>query len=98
MVELKAPELDAFSDPESEPDKGYEKRKQIIDADPSAIVATTKIQREDPEDPEEGERLFHSQMWVEGSPLQFLVDSRSQKNLILVEVMKRLGLPTIAHL
>ena len=54
-------------------------------------------QREDPEDPEEGDRLFHSQMWVKGSPLQFLVDSGSQKNLILAEVVKRLILPTIAH-
>ena len=50
MAELKAPESDAFSDPESEPDKGNGKGKQIIDADPSAIFATTKIQREDPEE------------------------------------------------
>ena len=97
MAELKEPESDVLSDPESEPGKGKEKGKQIIDADPSAIVATTKIQREDPEDPEEGERLFHSQMWVKGSPLQFLVDSGSQKNLISAEVVKHLGLPTIAH-
>jgi len=97
VAELKAPELDAFSDPELEPDKGNDKGKQIIDADPSAIVATTKIQKEGPEDPEEGERLFQSQMWVKGSPLQFLVDSGSQKNLISADVVKRLGLPTIAH-
>ena len=97
MVELKAPKSDAFSDPELEPDKGNDKGKQIIDADPSAIVATTKIQREHLEDPEEGECLFHSHMWVKGSPLQFLVDSGSQNNLISAEVMKHLGLPTIAH-
>ena len=36
-------------------------------------------------------------MWVKGSPLKFLVDSGSQKNLISVEVVKWLGLPTIAH-
>jgi hypothetical protein len=24
----------------------------------------------------EGERLFHSQMWVKGTPLHFIVDSR----------------------
>ena len=54
MLELKAPELDAFSDPELELDKGNDKGKQIIDADPSAIFATTKLQREDPENPEEG--------------------------------------------
>ena len=97
MAKLKAPELDACSDPESEPDKRNDIGKQIIDADSSAFIATTNIQREDPEDIEEGECLFHSQMWVKGSPLQFLVDSESQKNLISAEVMKRLGLPTIAH-
>ena len=88
---------DLFSDPELEPDKGNDKGKQIIEADPSAIVATTKIQWEDPEDPDEGERLFHSQMWVKGSPLQFLIDRGSQKNLISSNFMKRLGLLTIAH-
>jgi hypothetical protein len=43
--------------------------KQIIDAEPNATVATTKIQKEEPEDPEEAERLFHSKMWVKGSLL-----------------------------
>ena len=71
--------------------------KQIIDADLSATVATAKIQKNEPADPEEGERLFHSQMWVKGSPLQFIVDSGSQKNLISAEVVKRLGLPTTPH-
>ena len=97
VAELKAPELDAFSDIESELDKGNEKWKKVIDVDPSAIVSTTKIQREGPDDPEEGERLFHSKMWVKGYPLQFLVDNRSQKNLISAEVVKRLSLQTIAH-
>jgi hypothetical protein len=46
------------------------------------------IQKEEPEDPEEVECLFHSKMWVKGSPLQFIVDSESQKNLISVEVVK----------
>eukprot|EP00253_Pinus_taeda_P028566 PITA_28566 len=36
-------------------------------------------------------------MWVKGSSLQFIVDSRSQKNLISVEVVKQLGLPTTTH-
>ena len=36
-------------------------------------------------------------MWVKVFPLIFLVDSRSQKNLISSKVMKWLGLPTIAH-
>ena len=69
VAELKAPKSDAFFDPESKPDKGNDKGKKIIDVDPSAIVATTNIQKEGPEDPEEGEHLFHSQMWVKGSPL-----------------------------
>jgi hypothetical protein len=97
VAELKASESDACSDSESEPDKGNDRGKQIINAKPNAIVATTKIQKEEPEDPEEAERLFHSKMWVKGSPLQFIVDSGSQKNLISVEGVKRLGLSTIAH-
>jgi hypothetical protein len=46
---------------------------------------------------EEGERLFHSQMWVKGTPLHFIVDSGSQKNLISAEVVKQLGLSTTPH-
>jgi len=65
--------------------------------EPNTTVATMKIQKEEPEDSEEEEELFHSRMWVKDSPLQFIVDSGSQKNLISVEVMKRLGLPTTAH-
>jgi hypothetical protein len=36
-------------------------------------------------------------MWVKGTPLHFIIDSGSQKNLILVEVIKRLALPTMPH-
>jgi len=36
-------------------------------------------------------------MWVKGSLLQFIVDSGNQKNLISVEVVKWLGLPTTTH-
>ena len=43
VAELKASESDACSDSEPEPDKGDGKGKQIIDADPSATVATAKI-------------------------------------------------------
>jgi hypothetical protein len=32
-----------------------------------------------------------------GFPIQFIVDSRSQKNLISVEVVKQLGLLTTTH-
>jgi len=53
VAELKAFESDACSDLETEPDKGNSKGKQIIDVDPSATVATAKIQKNEPEDPEE---------------------------------------------
>jgi hypothetical protein len=36
-------------------------------------------------------------MWVKGSPLQFIVKSGSQKNLISAEFVKQLGLPTTTH-
>eukprot|EP00253_Pinus_taeda_P001830 PITA_01830 len=97
VTDLKVSESDACSNSESKPNKGNEKGKQIIDAEPNTIVATTKIQKEEPKDPEEEERLFHSQMWVKGSPLQFIIDSGSQENLISAEVVKRLGLPTTAY-
>jgi hypothetical protein len=69
VAEMRAYESDACSDIESEPEKGNDRGKQIIDAEPNAIVATMNIQKEEPEDPEEEECLFHSQMWVKGSPL-----------------------------
>ena len=97
MDETRASESDACSDSESEPDKVNDKGKQIIDAEPNSTVATTKIRKEETKDPKEAECLFHSQMWVKGSPLRFIVDNGSQKNLISADVMKRLGLPTTAH-
>jgi hypothetical protein len=69
-----------------------QKRETIIDVEPSAIVTTTKIQPSEPDEPKEGENLFHSQMWVKGIPLHFIIDSGSQKNLISVEVVKKLSL------
>jgi hypothetical protein len=77
VTELKAFESDVGSDSELEPNKGNDKGKQIIDVEPNATIATTKIQKKEPEDPEEAECLFHSQMWVKGSPLHFIVDSGS---------------------
>jgi hypothetical protein len=41
-----------------DPDSENNKMRQIIDAEPTANVTTATIQLE--EDPEEGERLFHS--------------------------------------
>jgi hypothetical protein len=65
--------------------------------EPSATISTTKLQRGEPDEPEEGECLFHSHMWVKGTSLQFIVDSGSQKNLISTEVFKRLALATTLH-
>ena len=93
LTEMKAPESDPGSESESETDHGG----KIIEAEPNVTIATTKIQPDDLEETEEGERLFHSQMWVQGKPLHFIVDSGSQKNLISVEVVKRLNLPTVPH-
>jgi hypothetical protein len=36
-------------------------------------------------------------MWVKGAPIHFIIDNDSQKNLISVEVVKRLDLPTTPH-
>jgi hypothetical protein len=88
---------DKESNPNSKSDFENIGKRQIIDTNPTAIVATTTIQPEEPTDPEEGERLFHSQMWVKGTPLHFIVDSGSQKNLISTEVIKQLGLSTTPH-
>jgi hypothetical protein len=90
---MKASKLDLDSESESELEKG----KQIIDIEPSATVATTKIQPEDPKESEEGECLFHLQMWVNGVPLHLIIDNGSQKNLISTLVVKQLKLPTMPH-
>jgi hypothetical protein len=78
---------------ESDPEKG----RRIIDAEPSATIATTNIQPGEPNDPEEGERLFHSQMWEKGTPLHFIIDRGSQNNLISIEVVKWLPLQKKSH-
>jgi hypothetical protein len=56
VAEVKASESDAGSDFDSELERG----RQIIDAEPSATIATTKVQLGEPDKPEEGEHLFHS--------------------------------------
>jgi hypothetical protein len=65
--------------------------------EPSSTISTTKLHLGEPNEPKEGERLFHSQMWVKGILMHFIVDSGSQKNLILVESMKWLALPNMSH-
>jgi hypothetical protein len=80
--EMRASESNEHSDTESKPEKGNERGTDIIDVDHNATISTMNMQKEETEDPEEEERLFHSQMWVKGSPLEFIVNSGSQKNLI----------------
>jgi hypothetical protein len=91
--EVKSSESDADSDSEPQPERG----RWIIDVKPSATIVTTKLQPSEPDEPEEGECLFHSQMSVKGTPLHFIVDSGSQKNLISAEIVKWLALPTTSH-
>ena len=93
MDELKYFELEVDSDCKSNPEGG----KRIIDVEPSVIIATTKVRPRKPEEPEEGECLFHSYMWVKRALLHFIVDSSSQKNLISAEVIKRMDLPMTSH-
>jgi hypothetical protein len=76
VAEVKASESDVGFNSESKLEKG----RRIIDAEPNATVATTKIQPGELDELEESERLFHSHMWVKGSLLHFIVDSGSQKN------------------
>jgi hypothetical protein len=90
MAELKASESEADSDSESNTEGG----KRIINVESSATIATTKVQ---PSEPEEGEHLFHSHMWVKGAPIHFIFDSCSQKNLILAKVIKRMDLSMTIH-
>jgi len=59
MPELKASESYVCSNFVLEPDKGNANGKHI-DALTSAIISTTKTQKIEPEDPKEGERIFHS--------------------------------------
>ena len=56
VAELKSCKLEEDFDSESNLEGG----KQIIDVEPSATVATTKFHPRKPEEPEEGECLFHS--------------------------------------
>jgi hypothetical protein len=93
VVELKALVSEVRFNYESNSDK----EKQIIDVELSATISTTKVQPIEPEEPEEGEHLFHSQMWVKGTPFHFIIDCRSQNNLISVEVVNILDLLMTPH-
>jgi hypothetical protein len=56
VAKVKSSESDAGFDSELEPKRGI----WIIDMEPSATVATTKLYPVKPDEPEEGESLFHS--------------------------------------
>jgi hypothetical protein len=58
VAEVKASKSDVDYDSETELERG----RRIIDVEPSATIATTKLQLSEPDEPEEGERLFHSHM------------------------------------
>jgi hypothetical protein len=70
MVELKASESKVNSYSKSNPEGG----KRVIDVEPSSTIATIEFWQSKPDELEEGESLFHSQMWVKGDPLHFFVD------------------------
>jgi hypothetical protein len=89
VAELKASESEEDSNSESNIEGG----KYIIDSETSATFTTTKFHPRKPYELEEEEHLFHSQIWVKGAPLHFIVNNSSQKNLISTEVIKRLELP-----
>jgi hypothetical protein len=61
------------------------------------MIAKT-IQPKELEELEEGECLFHSQMWVKETSLHLIVDSGSHNNLIQAEVVKILKFPIMPHL
>lgn len=61
MAEKKYSEMDACFDSKLEPNKVTNKGKKIIDVEPTMMVATTKLEKAELQDPE-GECLFHSQM------------------------------------
>ena len=63
----------------------------------NSTIATTDIQPSELDEPEEGECLFHSQMWVKGTPIHFIIDNVSQKNLIPTEVIKKLSMLRTPH-
>jgi hypothetical protein len=94
--------VDEIKEKETNPDSKFDLenngRRHIINAYPTSTVATAIIQPKEPTYPEEGEHIFHSNMWVKGTPLNFIVDRRSQKNLILEEVIKQFGFSTTPHL
>jgi hypothetical protein len=56
VAEVKAYESNAGFESESKSERG----RQIIDVEPSSTISTTKLYLGEPDEPEEGEWLFHS--------------------------------------
>lgn len=52
VFEMTTSESDACSNFDSKTNKGNEKEDKIINAQPSVIIVTTKIQKDEPTDPE----------------------------------------------
>ena len=94
---MKASKSYACSNSKSEPNKRNDKGKYIIEVEPNNIFSTTNIYNNELEHREEGEHLFYPKMWVKVSPLQFIVDSGSQKNLISTDFLKWFGLLITPH-
>jgi hypothetical protein len=83
VAKVKSSELDVGFNSESEPEKGDKTLTQNPVPSllpPRSILVNLMNQRK--------ESLFHSQMWVKGTPLHFIINSGSQKNLISMEVIK----------
>jgi hypothetical protein len=78
-------------------DSDHNKGKHIIDVELTTTIAAKTIQLEEPKELQDEEHLFHSQMWVKGTPLHFIVERGSQKNLISANPVKRLKLPMMPH-
>jgi hypothetical protein len=66
VAEVNSSQSHAVFDFESKLERG----RWILDVELSATAATTKVKRGEPNKPNEVEHLFHSHMWVKGTPLQ----------------------------
>jgi hypothetical protein len=87
VAEVKAYESDVGSN--SEPK--LERRRWIIDMEPSVVVATTKLQPSELDESEEGEHLFHSQMWVNDQNLDQGSNFTSKMKVLRI-ASKQMGL------
>jgi hypothetical protein len=68
-----------------------------MNVEPIVTIATNKFQPKELEEPEEGEHLFHSHMWVKRNPLHLIFYSGIQKNIISKKVTKLLNFKTTLH-